>query len=731
MKKMIKITAFISALVMAASAFSCSGRKPAAATALTSKGGYVEEKMQFAYGDLGNVSEFVNIGGKTGTIMPYTNELCYISKEGDRVFRDVLDGLDSENDDDIYNIYAASEHGFLVQKESGPFFIGSDGSTKQISGFPYFQTAEFTEDGKLFASSYDAIYEIDTENGSTAKIADIKDWISAFDIINGDLIYIDGDGAHCCDTAGGTAKELPEALESFLSGYKPRSSGTELLMDMCSGRDNDIYIGCPDGLYRYINGGNLVEQLMDGYISRFGDPSDTLVSITCGEDGTVFGAFFSGMYSYRFDPELETAITSELKVYSLEDSATVNKLISNFAADNRNIKVDHQVGMKDGMTYSDAMKELTTQILSGSAPDIMILDGLDTDNLAEKNMLEDLAACEDKWRPEGGLLTNITDWDSRGGKLYSAACRFRIPAVGAEESVLKKIDSYADLADICEENRKKHDPKYTLMDYFDMTDPIRIGLMYEGNELLGNGPDKERFAEFFDTCERLYNNDKCLSDENAIWYSRAGDENMTTDCIFTSRYTLGFYNDYILATGAVSSITDDINVLTSSDEADAPIKTAYRFGIGEDSRSFLPVCQLGIVQSCKNRDAALKFLAYAFDEDAQETGNYYDGFPVNEKALKWFYDKNMNVDNDFFMGISSSMDGEAADAYESLEVKCMDNDEVKTFDSYIRSLDKPVYINYADREIIETAGTKCIEGTVTAEQAAEDTVKQLELRMKE
>ena len=498
---------------------------------------------------------------------------------------------------------------------------------------------------------------------------------------------------------------------------------------MCSGMDNDIYIGCPDGLYRYINGGNLVEQLMDGYISRFGDPSDTMVSITCGEDGTIFGAFSSGMYSYRFDPELETAITSELKVYSLEDSATVNKLISSFAADNRNIKVDHQVGMKEGMTYSDAMKELTTQILSGSPPDIMILDGLDTDNLAEKNMLEDLAACEDKWRPEGGLLTNITDWDSRDGKLYSAACRFRIPAVGAEESVLDKIDSYADLADVCEEIRKKYDPKYTIMDYFDTTDPIRIGLMYEGNELLGNGPDKEKFAEFFDTCERLYNNDKCKSDEYAIWYSSGDDENVTSDCFFTVRLTDAMVNKHVLATGAVNSIMHDINVLTSSDETDTAIKTAYRFGLNNDS-CFLPVCQLGIVKSCENRDAALKFLAYAFDEKAQETGNYYDGFPVNEKALKWFYDKNMNVDNDSILGLFSLEDG-SNDEYDEMEVKCMDNDEVKEFDSYIRSLDKPVYINYADREIIEAAGTKCIDGTVTAEQAAEDTVKQLELRMKE
>ena len=44
MKKIMKITAFIAALVMSASAVSCSSGKPAEIKKLSAKGGYAEKK---------------------------------------------------------------------------------------------------------------------------------------------------------------------------------------------------------------------------------------------------------------------------------------------------------------------------------------------------------------------------------------------------------------------------------------------------------------------------------------------------------------------------------------------------------------------------------------------------------------------------------------------------------------------------------------------------------------
>ena len=91
---------------------------------------------------------------------------------------------------------------------------------------------------------------------------------------------------------------------------------------------------------------------------------------------------------------------------------------------------------------------------------------------------------------------------------------------------------------------------------------------------------------------------------------------------------------------------------------------------------------------------------------------------------------NKDADNVYSLYVppfDSNEDGEGTE----VDMEWMTDDEAKEFDSYIQTLSEPVFIKYPIREIIEDAGKKCIEGTVTAEQAAEDTVKQLELKMKE
>ncbi|WP_164169479.1 hypothetical protein [Ruminococcus flavefaciens] len=146
MKKIMKITAFIAALVMSASAVSCSSGKPAEIKKLSAKGGYAEKKLEFAYGDLGPASEFTDIGGKVGAVLPYTRELCYISKDGTRIFRDVLTDLDEADNDDIATIFAASEYGYLYWKMNRNVWVLSpDGTENQVSGLENIMYAEFSE----------------------------------------------------------------------------------------------------------------------------------------------------------------------------------------------------------------------------------------------------------------------------------------------------------------------------------------------------------------------------------------------------------------------------------------------------------------------------------------------------------------------------------------------------------------------------------------------------------
>ena len=730
MNSLKKTLAVILSLAMLAPLTSCSSEKEKATEVklLSSKGGYAESKVEGRTYDMQSVSEFVTIGEKTGVISAWEKELVYISKDGTRVFRSEVEDLTKNDDDDIYAVYAASDNGLVICKDGDTCTINAEGECNKVTGADYIYNFEFADNGRLYGLNYNALYEVDINTGAAKKLADKGERINFFDIIGNRIFYGDRDGVHIYDIEKNGETEVPDVLADLMSKYKAEKSDADHALDICAGNNDDIYIGCEDGLYHYSWGGNFAEQIIDGLISRFGDPSDQFGTIYCAPDGTIYATFNSGMYKYVYDPEIENAVTSELKVYSLEKNSTISQIVSSFAADNRNIKVDYQVGMKEGLTYSDAMKELTTQILSGNAPDVIVIDGLDNDNLIEKNMLTDLSKYEDKWLPDDELLDNIAKWNTVDGKLYSVACKFRIPAVGAERKDLEKIKCFADAADLCEKYRKEKAPHYTILDFFDETDPIRMGLMYEGNKLLSGTPDKAAFEKFYESCAKLYNNDKSPSEMDTAFISSTDNDEAGSEYFFGTRYMAEKMNKNVIALGSLNGFENEINVVTSLMKLDNDIDAAYRYGM-ESDKCFIPNCNIAVSESGKNKEDAFRFIASALGEEAQEI-EHSDGFPVNKAALEYFYEKNRDADNVYGLYVppfDSNEDGEGAE----VDMEWMTDDEAKEFDSYIQTLSEPVFIKYSIREMIEEAGKKCIEGTVTAEQAAEDTVKQLELRMKE
>jgi ABC-type glycerol-3-phosphate transport system substrate-binding protein len=724
-----KALAVILSLAMLAPLTSCGSKKEPSVKPLSSKGGYVEKSLLKSDTGLNQfASEFTTIGEKTGVFIPCPVELMYISKDGTRVFFSEDERIEQDSEYDIYDVRAASDNGYLVNKADGYYVINADGKSNKVEGVEfYIFNAEFTESGRLFGESREHLYEIDINTGTAKKLGDINGHnVYFFDIIGNKIIYGDSEGSHIYDTEKECETEVPEVLAELLDKYNSDKIGN--VLDICEGNDNDIYIACADGVYHYSWDGNCAEQIIDGLVSRFGDPSETLGSIYYSDEGVIYAVFESGMYSYTYDPELENAVTSELKVYSLEKNDSISQIVSSFAANNRNVKVDYQIGMNNGMTYSDAMKALTTQIMSGNAPDIIVLDGLDNDNLIEKNMLMDLSEYEDKWLPEGGIIENVAKWNIKDDKLYSVACKFRIPVVGAEKKELDNIKSFADAADLCEKYRKKDDPKYTILDFLEITDPIRMGLMYEGNKLLSSTPDKAAFEKFYESCEKLYNNDKSKDEMSWSTIVDSEDADSTSEYFFGTRFMCTKTSKDCIALGAFNSFEKDLNTVLSMRKSKCGIDADYRYGMDND-RSFVPNCNIAVSEACKNKEEALRFIASALGEKSQEI-SHSDGFPVNKEALEWFYEKNDNKDNDYTV-MRSSLDSDDPNIGDEYEINWISDEEAEEFNDYIQTLSEPVFIKYSVRDIIETAGKKCIDGAVTAEQAAEDTVKQLELRMKE
>lgn len=733
-----KMTAVILSACFLLNAAGCNNKEKEKTT--VSKGRYVEEEINF-YNYSGNVGDLYVQDGKISFLDSYEKSIYTLNDEktvfdaspissSDKLGeKTLIIGSAVSPDGTIFLQYSGyDENGMTNSKDQRYALISNDGQLQEIT---FGNTEPLTSfvygnDGVLYGIGYDGIlYELNISSKKFIKLCDFGSGNNEYKLDRaGDHIIAATPGEILFyDCKNRTAMDTPQAIADFWDS----NITADAAFDFCEGEENSFYIACESGLFRYVMDGALVEQLIDEYSCRLGDPSYSVKSVICDGDSFIISCGEGNFFRYYYDPEAINEITSTLKVYSLEKSDTLSQIISQYKIKYPTVRVEHEIGMRSGMTYEDAVKNLTAAVLSGNAPDIIMLDGLDIDNLEENNMLLDLSKCEDKWNPDNSLLDDIAKWNDENG-LYSVACRFRIPAVGAHSSnELKTIKSLKDFADKVEEYRKKYNDPYPIIFFDSPESTIKCGLIHEGSEIISNGRvDKNKLEEMFDSCSRIWNN--CQPEKDSwMRISLSSQPGVEDEYIFATRLSCVFTDEHTLAIGTINNFDFDLNMATSIDTTSIPCDAEVKYGIRDNDRTFIPNCNLGIVESGHNNDDAINFIAEALDAENQKI-HHNDGFPVNTDTLKWFYDKNKNSDNNYFGFINASFNNELT---MEMDLEWMTDKEVEEFDSYIRNLNTPVIMDTVTKNIIVDAGAKCISGSMSPSEAADEVVRQLELKMKE
>ena len=726
MKRTLKAAALFSALMMFNSLSGCSDEEQQQAVKL-SKGGYVESVMEVD-SDVFSLSELELIDNKLTTFdSMFCNEYV-IPNDGSDVETSVNQTMKKiEPSDGYMTLLASSENGYFISRTSGASFeteyllLSSEGEEKKLDIDDFIAHAEYSESGRLFMVGGENLCEV-AENGSVKPLMTVGENVINMDVIGDNVIVIDEKGVHFYDIKNDKEAEAPKALSDFLAEYVNKAGSDEVRIDMCKAPNDSICIACSDGIYKYILNGNNVEQIVDGVSCSLGNPSLKLSSIYCCDDESMVVAFDEGTISrFSYDPEMENDKAVVLKVYALEKDEVLSQLINGYASQNRDVKIDFQIGMKDGTTYEDAMKDFTTQVLSGNAPDLIMLDGMDIDNYIDKNMLCDLSSFESEWNKDGKLLDNIVKWNKKGDKVYNVACKFIIPAIGADSDDLKKLNSLEDIAGFIKDNRKQYDDRFPLM-YFEKPEQlVKTALIYESGDIFGSGKiDSDKLEKFFGSC---YDINKYNEKEGEyVSYGYDGNEMSFVDRLFNV-----IREDHTVAVGTVNTFNYDLNILESLNGLTPENNADYKFGTGRNGKVFVPKCNLGIIEAGKNHEEAEKFIAYALGAEPQKLAEE-SGFSVNTDALSWFYKKNENDINNFYGYDLTSLDESKTFVF---DIKWITNKQAKEFDEFIRTLDTPFAVDKATEQIIVNNGIECMNDSVSISEAASKTVSQLELKMKE
>lgn len=643
---------------------------------------------------------------------------------------------------------------------TGLILTKPDGSSQTIAELTaaeegYVRDIWFGPDGRLFAKIIggSALYEVDCESGEMHKYLSLR--------ANPDLLQFQGDYMIFLTYQDGVTfydmnKETwvdDDVLADFmrqncLDDYYAADTFT---VYMSPGEEGTIYVahkGGDGGVYRHVIGGSAMEQIIDGALSSFGNPSMSIVSMV-PLDNNDFMVLFNGgkLVRYTYDPNVPTVPDDLVTVYSLQEEDKVRQAIAQYQAQNPQAFVRYEVGLSgsDAVAREDAIKQLNTELMSGAGPDILILDGLPMDSYIEKGVLLDLSDHISQMSGEQELLPNIVESFRKDGKIYSMPVTFTIPAVFGRKEDLAQIHDMVSLTETVERLRKEH-PGQEIIGMFAEEAAVKWLMPISGPAFVDEAGnlDGQVISDYLEHIKRIYTaSQEGLSEAMVKSYANRREMYHTAgaDDYYMEAYNnLGnatmevIMGDSVFGAGKLNSTyafweVISFNRVEGLEDMDvAPLD-------GNCSHVFVPDVMTGINASSAHMEEAEAFFDMLMGEEVQEL--FWDGFAVNRAALQsqlspsWSLLANggMNVD---YGEVSSSIGGSTGDGREfTMNVYMPTKEEFQELYDIFCELDTPyITVPMVEDAIVEFGG-QYLEGYLSLEEAVEKIKGKVDIYMAE
>lgn len=627
---------------------------------------------------------------------------------------------DDEGDETTVNVDMATHFG-VIAPDGSIIETELGGSSAQTDGREIYDF-EVTSDGRIFAVTYDGtVYEIDPSTGKAERLTQIYSSTPLkLDICGKYIFFTSGvsEKVYVYDLEAGSLYTNTDVLDNFWKNNISNDNLGEYTdnYDLCEGEEGTVYIVCLKGIYRYVLGGNTVEQLVDGSCSSFGITGSfgNGIGYACyeGNDSFLVQCAENKLMRYRFDPEADDVTKNTLRIFTLKTSQELMTAVNFYRQSNPSVEVIVEEGMADGRTYEDAMKELTTQIVSDTPPDVIILDDMDINSLKEKGALADISGDIKALSPEGGLLEGAALWNNDGG-LYSAAGAFSLPSIACDTGDIDSIKDFTTLADLAEKNFDKKNNTFALsLEDIPQENFAENMLLLNGSEILDEKgePDTAKIKTFYENCKRIYDassiNDGAMEQYDPF---RLMTSLLTKDTISSTMAPV-LMNDY----------KSDINLLTSLYDYKKDVQIKY--GIDDSTHSFIPKLNTAVCSSAKEPEGAKAFIGSLLSAETQENLSN-SSLTVNRKV----FEKNFIDDNESVICFSLMTD----EGEKFYEPKDTNEAEEKQLMDYIDKLDTAVIFDSQTKDEICSCCAKYLRGETDLDTAVQETESFLSLRNKE
>lgn len=589
--------------------------------------------------------------------------------------------------------------------------------------------ADFTDDGRLMAQIYvGEIRQIDLATGELSEDVNGKIPILYRSSCAGEdtfLLSMEGAAYH----HDGETQDLPDVLKAHLEAALAADYGNTPKIVFWENSDGYLFFTTCDGLYSYVPGGSVTEELIPGNRTTLGDPTSVPVALTGCDDGSFYLLTNVGgtptLCRFTYDEEAPTVGDTQLRIYSLYNDDDLTQMVTQYQKANANVTVTLEIGITgdNGITESDALRTLNTEILAGDGPDLICLDGFNLESYLEKGVLADVSHILDTGDP---LLRNITDCYEKDGKICAVPTTFTIPAIYGKKEYVDQIHDLDSLVAAAKQARADF-PAQTrvvnamypdiLADYY--YDSCSAAWMNDDGTL-----NADKLTEFYSAMAELYALEDGFRQEYAEWMVEVRSEYLSgNNQLIPGEYTgisgangvlseiaqlpagtLDGMNTYAYALAGQKEYLDDSYVMRPLD--------------GQASNVFLPRRIMGILTSAKNPQAAESFLTFMLS-DAVQDKDLSTGFPVNRVSLQRQLSEERVLD--YWIG-----NGEVA-----YQAQWPNEQQRQEVGQWIENLTTPANTNRTIRYMVMEPLWDCCNGNITPEEATNQTLQALNLYLSE
>ena len=462
--------------------------------------------------------------------------------------------------------------------------------------------------------------------------------------------------------------------------------------------EDDVYLGCPKGIFRTKKGGEEFQKILDAGTYHFARENIILLKFFVCGDAFYFVYGEDGGSIKKYVPAEEGDEPDQsLTVYSLQNNDVILDMISEFQNKYPDIEIIYETGegAEGSVTIADRIRALNARILAGDGPDVFVLDGLPTESYIKKGILADLmpTLADRKEDLVPGILSAYTTEE----KVYMLPLRFSVPVFvtsGQESSVYSTLEA---LVEYSEENNGIMQGGYSYADLVEM-----LYYNYRPDMISKDGVVKKESLKIFLEQTKRFCESEGISG--------------TTD--HSRTYLQGYSGANDLLYGNAKFMFVLVN--GGSELAELPSIVKYKNGeIVGNNGVFFPSAMLGVNSMSKKKDLAYLFFQFAISNEVQKRHIFFSGYPIDVKVL----DKFANTDLSHIV-VAGGNNGE-------LDFSYFTKEESAQMIGIAENVSTPFTVNASVWQIIENESVEYLKGEKGLEECVDVIASRVQLYLYE